>query len=131
MFSPVHGKRYWHLKNRVATQRKYSVEFADIAEQDLVSIAEYIECDDPVAARHVLDKIQAHATKLEKFPDRGRIVPELEALGLMTHREIIIPPWRMLYRIAGHTVYIVAIFDGRRNLEDVLLDRIVRTSDTV
>jgi len=114
----------------MAARRLFSVEFALIAEQDLLSIVEYIAVDDPAIAKQVLDHFETSIASLEKFPVRGRIVPELEAVGLVTHRELIVSPWRIVYRIAGHTVYIVAIFDGRRNLEDILLDRAVRTSAT-
>jgi plasmid stabilization system protein ParE len=113
----------------MAPHRTYSVEFARIAEQDIASIVDYIALDDPSATHHVLDQIENAATRLERFPERGRIVPELEAIGLVTHRELIIAPWRLLYRIHAKTIYVVAVFDGRRNLEEVLLDRVVRTSD--
>lgn len=113
----------------MTSPRNYSVEFARIAESDVVSIVDFIASDDPAAALNVLNQLEAAAASLEKFPDRGRIVPELEAFGVTSHRELIIAPWRLLYRIDGRKVYVVAVFDGRRNLEDVLLDRVVRASD--
>ena len=112
----------------MAISRKYSVQFARIAEGDIISIVDFIAADDPAAALNVLNQLEAAAASLEKFPDRGRIVPELEAIGLVTHRELVLAPWRMIYRIDGRLVYVVAVFDGRRNLEDVLLDRVVRTA---
>jgi hypothetical protein len=32
------------------------------------------------------------------FPERGRIVPELQAQGISQYGELIIPPWRLVYR---------------------------------
>lgn len=113
----------------MVVHRNHSVEFARIAEGDVHSIVEFIAEDDPAVALNVLHQLESAAASLEKFPDRGRIVPELEALGITTHRELIIAPWRLLYRIDGRMVYVVAVLDGRRNLEDVLLDRVVRASD--
>ncbi|HMP89471.1 MAG TPA: type II toxin-antitoxin system RelE/ParE family toxin [Kiritimatiellia bacterium] len=113
----------------MSARKTYSVEFARIAEQDLIAIVETIAVDDPIAAGRVLEKMEACGESLENFPERGRVVPELEAIGLMTHRELIVSPWRIIYRIAARTVYVVAVFDGRRNLEDVLLDRAIRTAD--
>jgi hypothetical protein len=47
----------------------------------------------------------------------------LKEQGIILYREIILAHWRMIYRIAGQTVYVLAVFDARRNLEDILLDR--------
>ncbi|HNU92154.1 MAG TPA: type II toxin-antitoxin system RelE/ParE family toxin [Spirochaetota bacterium] len=46
--------------------------------------------------------------------------------SIENYRVIIISTWRMIYRIEGSNVYIVALFDGRRNFEDILLRRIIR-----
>jgi toxin ParE1/3/4 len=105
---------------------KYAVEFARIAEQDLISILDCISADDPITAKRVLNQFEERVATLERFPERGRVVPELSAIGLKTHREMIISPWRLIYRISEKTVYIVALFDGRRNMEDILMERIVR-----
>jgi toxin ParE1/3/4 len=43
-------------------------------------------------------------------------------------REIVARPYRILYRVSGDTVTVLAAFDGRRDLEDVLLERLLRTS---
>jgi len=34
----------------------------------------------------------------------------------------------VIYRIEGDTVTVLALFDGRRELEDLLLERLVRSS---
>ena len=60
------------------------------------------------------------------MPERGRVVPELAAVGIRTYRELVVEPWRLVYRITEKTVYVLAVLDGRRNIEDVLLDRLVR-----
>jgi toxin ParE1/3/4 len=46
--------------------------------------------------------------------------------GILQYRELIVPPWRIIYRISGDFVYVLAVFDSRQNIEDVLLDRLVR-----
>ena len=45
---------------------------------------------------------------------------------MLTCRELIESPWRILYRIEADTVYVLAVIDARRNVEDLLLDRFVR-----
>ncbi len=45
-----------------------------------------------------------------------------------TWRELLIEPYRLIYRIEGDTVTVLALFDGRRDLEDLLLERLVRSA---
>jgi plasmid stabilization system protein ParE len=108
---------------------KYAVVLARVAEQDLVAIIEFIALEDPMAANHVLDRMEKRIESRARQPGRGRVVPELGALGLRTHREMVVDPWRLVYRISEKTVYVVAIFDGRRNLQDVLLERALRMTE--
>lgn len=110
----------------MATPSPHPVVFAEIARSDLQSIVAFIATDNPLAAAQVLDQIERRVASLRTLPERGRVVPELAAFGCQTYRELIAAPWRIVYRIAGPTVYVLAVLDGRRNLEDVLLDRLVR-----
>jgi toxin ParE1/3/4 len=43
-------------------------------------------------------------------------------------RELVVKPYRILYRVSSDTVTVLAVFDGRRDLEDLLLERLLRTS---
>ncbi len=45
-------------------------------------------------------------------------------LHVRGYRELQIPPYRLLYRIELGRVLVLGVFDGRRNLEDVLLQRV-------
>ena len=110
----------------MATPRDYSVAFARVAQGDLHSIVGFIAADDPLAAARVLDQIEGRVASLMKLPGRGRVVPELAAFGIRTYRELLVAPWRIVYRISGRTIHVLAVLDGRRNIEDVLLDRVVR-----
>jgi len=80
--------------------KNYKVLWARAAEDDLKSIIEYICVDSPSAARDILNNIKAKASSLCSFPQRGRVVPELEDHGILQYRELIIPPWRVIYRIS-------------------------------
>jgi len=106
--------------------RPYEVVWTQIAEEDLTAIIKYIQSDNPVAAKDSLQRIRAKASNLDSLPERGRIVPELRQQGILQYRELIVPPWRMIYRISDNLVYVLAIFDSRQNIEDVLLDRMIR-----
>lgn len=104
----------------------YKVHWAGIAEADLKDIILYIAGDSPAKARTVFENIKEKATTLSQFPERGRTVPELQDHGIYLYREIIIVPWRMIYRIAGKKIYILSILDSRQNVEDILLQRLIK-----
>ncbi len=104
----------------------YRVEWARIAVSDLAAIIAYIADDSIETALLVLEKIEETAGKLTTMPLRGRIVPELAAFGIQAYRQLIYSPWRIIYRVSGKRVNVLAVFDSRRNLEDVLLERLVR-----
>jgi toxin ParE1/3/4 len=40
--------------------------------------------------------------------------------------QLILSLWRIIYRIDESMVYVTAVFDSRRNLEDLLLERLCR-----
>lgn len=107
----------------------YSVEWSKTAESDLIAIIQYIRTNSPQAARNAFINIRDKAADLVICPERGRIVPELLTHGIGHYRELIVPPWRIIYRFSGAIVHVLAVIDSRRNVEDVLLDRLIRTND--
>jgi plasmid stabilization system protein ParE len=101
------------------------IKWAAPARDDLEEIVEYIAQTNMAYAVHVLDKIELAVNNLHTSPRRGRIVPELESYGYVLYREIIVDYWRVLYKIENDTVYIMVIIDGRRNVEDIILKKII------
>ena len=69
----------------------------------------------------VLDKI----VTLEQFPMRGSIPVELKELGLSEFRQLLFRPYRLFSHIAGRTVFVVAIADGRRDMRSFLEKRLL------
>ena len=107
----------------------YQVIWTKTAESDLLAILGYIMKDSPLAAKEVFNKIKIKAENLALFPERGRVVSELFSQGIGFYREIIIVPWRVMYRIVDKTVFVLAVIDARRNVEDVLLERLIRINN--
>ena len=103
----------------------YKIEWAEVAEKDLKAIIEYIAEDIPTNALKILKKIKQKASTLYTLPERGRIVPELLDQGILIYRELIIPPWRIIYRISEMKVYVLSVLDARQNVEDILLKRLI------
>jgi plasmid stabilization system protein ParE len=106
--------------------RLFDVQWSAAAIDDLGRIIDHIAADSPASALGALDRIEGQAASLEVHPDRGRIVPELRRWGITTYRELVAQPWRLLYRRTGDVVLVLAVIDGRRNVEDILLDRLTR-----
>lgn len=106
--------------------KQHNVLWTLAAKQDLESIIDFIARDNPNAARSILQNLRKRAATLTNFPQRGRIVSELADLGLRLYRELLVTPWRIVYRISNTTVYVMMVIDGRRNAEDLLLERLVR-----
>jgi plasmid stabilization system protein ParE len=104
----------------------FEIVWAAVAERDLLGIVDSIAEDDPGIALEILHKIEVDTAKLDHSPRRGRIVPELLEQGISRYREIVISPWRVIYRAEEKKVYVVAVIDGRRNVEDILLARFLR-----
>lgn len=96
------------------------------ARRDLESIVAWLAERSPQAALSTLDRLEARAKALHTLAERGRIVPELGRLHIQRYREIVVPPYRILYRVNASKVLVLAVLDGRRSLEDLLLDRLIR-----
>lgn len=107
----------------------YQVRWTQVAERDLTEIIEYIMQNNPATAKEIFNKIKSKTENLTIFPERGRIVPELFTQGISLYREIINTPWRVIYRIIEQTVFILAVIDSRRNVEDVLLEHLIRINN--
>jgi toxin ParE1/3/4 len=107
-------------------KRSFRVLWTETAIRDLEGLIDYIARDAPINAGKILSQLRSKAESLTIAPERGRLVPELLRHGLAVWRELIVRPYRILYRIEGKTVYVLAVLDSRRDLEDVLLERLVR-----
>jgi plasmid stabilization system protein ParE len=106
--------------------KKYKVEWASVAEVDLKQLIGYIAIDSPDNALQILERIRQKVSALYTLPERGRIVPELQGQGINTYRELIVGPWRIVYRISDTSVFVLSIIDSRQNVEDILLNRFLK-----
>jgi toxin ParE1/3/4 len=105
--------------------RLYEVEWAEVAKQDLLAIVDYLAARNLDAARSLLETMERRTASLKTSPGRGRVIPELERLQLREYRELIVSPYRLLYRVSGARMLVLGALDSRRNLQDLLLDRLI------
>ena len=78
---------------------------------DLESIRSYIAQDSPLYADLVVQRLVAASSRLERFPESGRVVPEV---GVPHLRELIVPPFRIVYRVSPNLAEIVTVFRSSR-----------------
>jgi toxin ParE1/3/4 len=96
-----------------------TVRWAQRTQDDLQAIYRFIARDSPRSAEALVDRLLTATERLALFPESGRVVPEFPELG---YREIIVSSYRVLYRLEGDTVWIVAIVHGRRRLNSESFD---------
>lgn len=82
--------------------------------------------DSPVNAGKLLDGIEHAVSALVEMPERGHYPPELVRLGIHDFREVHCKPYRIIYAIAGKTVTVHAVLDGRRDMQTLLQQRLLR-----
>ncbi len=72
----------------------------------------YIGKDAPDAAQRLLEDLLDAARSLETLSERGRIVPELAE---PTFRQLLRPPYRLIYRVDAEQVIVVALVHEARD----------------
>jgi plasmid stabilization system protein ParE len=106
-----------------------SIRWAEPAAQDFADTAHYVAGNSPQAASDFVERVDRAIGQLTKHPNSGRVVPELQEHSITRYREIVMTPWRLIYRHENDVVFVLAIIDGRRNVEDLLLRRLTRGSE--
>ena len=71
-------------------------------------------------------KLKLAIRNLARFPQLGGILYEPETLNLTQYRPILSGMNRVIYEVRQDAVYIHLIVDTRRNLKDVLMQRLLR-----
>jgi plasmid stabilization system protein ParE len=83
---------------------------------DLEGIREHIATGSDLYAGLVVARLVAAPDRLRQFPQVGRIVPEL---GEPSLRELIVRPYRLVYRLRGEVVEVVTVFHAARMFPDL------------
>ena len=107
--------------------KRYKVYWTKEATLDLWEIVDYISKDRISPAKSIYKKVKLKCRELNTSPERYRRVPELLDVGIENYREIILSPYRVIYKLTESNVYIIAVVDGRRDVETFIFDRLLRT----
>jgi plasmid stabilization system protein ParE len=85
------------------------VSFTPAARKEFLAALAYIREDNPLAASRLQERAEKILSRLEQFPESGRVIPEFPDLP---YREVVISPYRFFYRLKGETVWVVAVWHG-------------------
>lgn len=106
---------------------KYKVIFSETAEDDLFEIYKYVFFNDSQSiADNLIDRLRRKCFELEEYPDRGHLLPELQLFNIQEFLEIHFKPYRIIYRIINKKVFIHYVLDGRRDMQKLLQERLLR-----
>lgn len=107
------------MREKIAVSRE--------AQGDILGIWTYLaEKEGVETADSFLDEIEATIQSLETFPDRGHIPPELERISVLNYREIHQLPYRIIFEITHSPIIIHCVLDGRRDIQTLLSERLLR-----
>lgn len=93
------------------------VVWTDEAKAHLSGIHTFIKRDAPFYATQTVDRLTRRVDQLTDHPRSGRIVPKYDDENL---RELVMPPYRLIYRIKPDRIDIIAVFHGAQQLPDTL-----------
>ena len=91
------------------------VLFTPSGRKQFLSAIAFIYRENPPAAIAFRRKAERVLSRLRKFPQSGRTLPEFPDLPF---REIIVSPYRFFYRVKEKTVWIVAVWHGAQLPEE-------------
>ena len=69
---------------------------------------------------------QEVARRARRIDELFGFSPELQEQGIVIYLELLVKPWRIVYRAENRSVYILAIIDSRRDAVDLLWERLTR-----
>jgi toxin ParE1/3/4 len=100
-------------------QIKYKLRHLPLAEDDLVSICDYIAQDSPERALAFVDKLDKMIGLLEQQRLLGRI-PRHHKLREFGYRVLIVESYLVFYIIRNKEIEIHRVIHGSRNLDNII-----------
>ncbi|MFZ4859484.1 MAG: type II toxin-antitoxin system RelE/ParE family toxin [Desulfuromonadaceae bacterium] len=91
-----------------------NIEFTESAVSDMEDIlAWYAEQQVPDVGERLVRELFARTEQLAVFPESGRVVPEFDEISI---RELIHPPFRLVYRLDASVIWIIRVWRSERLL---------------
>lgn len=91
-----------------------NIRWSPLALERIEEIGSAIATEAPITAHRVMQRILDAVGRLDAFPMSGRVVPEI---GNPVIREVIDPPYRILYQVHQDVVEVLTVIHSRQSLE--------------
>ena len=102
----------------------FAVVWSGAAVRDLDRILECLADSASIdRALKLYERIRRRVSSPSRYPRRCRNVAEVKELGFGEFRELLVAPYRVFHRLDGSKVVLLGILDGRRDLEELLIQR--------
>ncbi|MGH7709724.1 MAG: type II toxin-antitoxin system RelE/ParE family toxin [Gemmatimonadaceae bacterium] len=89
------------------------LRWTEHAVDQLGGIVDYVSLASPVYAELLVDRLVMRLAQATTFPLSGRIVPEFARVDI---RELIEPPYRLMYRPLTDCIEVIAIMHSGQSL---------------
>ncbi len=83
------------------------------AKRELRAIHDYIAQNSPRYAQGMVDRITRKTEQLASHPQLGAVVPQYSDASI---RELLVYPYRVIYRIGASRVEVLSVVHGARQL---------------
>ena len=105
---------------------KSKIIWSEDAGNELTEIISYIKKNSgKIIAQNVHKKIMEKINDVSENAKGRRIAPLLKEFGITDIHQININPWLIYYRVENNLMKVISIIDMRRNLEEVLYQKII------
>jgi plasmid stabilization system protein ParE len=92
------------------------ISLAESAVRDLEAVRDWYAAQSAQeAGERLIREVVSCLDQLAEFPESGRMVPEFDQPWL---RELIRPPFRIVYRVEGESVRVVRVWRSERLMAD-------------
>ena len=96
------------------------------AGDELIEIISYIKNNTgKITAEKIYKKITNETKRASGNASGRRISPLLKQLGITDIHQFNVNPWIIYYRVDKNVMKIISIIDSRRNLDEILYNKII------
>ena len=105
------------------------VQVTESADRDVGEAVDYfLDIEEYDAADDFLNQFEAVKQRLEELPERGHVPEEFKKIDVLTYREVHFGKFRLIFHVekALRSVFVDAVLHGKRNVERILKERLIR-----